>query len=1345
MKLLDFWPSAASIAKCVPSEAEVISDEAFLAVHQPIRLSRRSLTNAEAPEEATDERKVLDALLTKHLPEGYIIVPVVGPSGVGKSHLIRWLGLQVPRGQMHVIPIPKSTSLRKILETILNGLEGPGYDEIRQQLATARESLDEIAARNLLLAHFRTALERRVRDASEECMAIVKRGERPPTELASIAQTHGPGLLVLLEGTTKDALLQDEPRKSVFRTLITRVITGIISADNGEFTADDFKFDAVSAARLPDAKLRNYVTKLKANAQNDRAIAASLMNEVRDWAVGQLLGLGENQLADVFRRVREELHKDEKELVLLIEDFTTLAGVQQGLLDVIKMEGVRAGEAERCPLRTALAVTEGYLSPYDTLKTRVGYEFVLREQPAAEHELLATIINMVGAYLNAARLGPARLRDWFEGADRDPKTAPPTFESAAKDLSATDRKELDAFGKSGLGHSLFPFNAAAIKRLALQHLAAGGPLRLNPRALIKDVLHTTLLYHRDTFDRGQFPPVDFHNFNQNKLGFEVTAWLAQMRRADHGRYSALLGYWADQPRQHTEVRLPAEVYTAFSLLPLTDTIAEPERSPLNEGNVLPPPPPQTLTPVPVEADDDIGAAIAARERMLDEWAENKKITQRDASTLRLDLLDMIDSAVDWDAELFIPRDLNPKASRVRSDDEEDESEEDEIESGPVFGTKLKRIRLRSAVGSKDVYLPYNPDKTGSGPDEAIFTLCREDVFGDPIAFAMVRFELRALVRFHARKSFDYPGGDEDRAWYAQLANRAAAQAVHYLRNRYERVPDNAAAISAVAQSLYVSARVLDLPGAHSNVDSEVLQAVMNPGPTGISAATPGDGWHKFRTACNTHRATARDFLLRRLASRQGKGNVLYGIDGNRLLDILKPVRKTCRVDTKFPGKVEKLEDNARQVSSFVGEISAERTEAAVTERRKLLVSWALDTRAWLGADFRKDLFVADCRGLLNQASNLQVFAADVTIGTLKDYLKLFDDAKVSEAISAVDRLKGADGTPSVELTAVVQAPDEAMRTTATFFCAFQGFEQQTLAKARAELTKKLKLANAAENADPDSLLPAEAGILDSDLRSLLTAAGGMPEYLSHARASAAPAGAVPQGETLPVRFPDLRATLDRLSRVDTVMQQLQQLEPVRSEVNGWAEELPRLVSQYAVFSQRDDLSLGVEPDGSRVVSAAEAARTKIAENPLEITRGRTFTNLRNAVDRLVGEYRETIDQAWVAWVQNIAPKIDDAELSPFEGHPEYRQTVADIKIKRGTLRRSEREQAEDATGFETVERLIAELCELLGRLPITAPDEVKTFLAATNSKEGASIDLFTDSVREWLRVNNQLDKYRIRR
>lgn len=1070
MTLSDFWPTPEAVAQCVPSEAEVISDAAFLAVHQPIKLFRRSLTDTSAEPVPADERAVLDELLKKNLPEGYTIVPIVGPSGVGKSHLIRWLGLHVS-GNRHVIRIPKSTSLRRILESILDGLNGPVYAEIRDQLKTAREQLDDIAAEELLLAHFRTALRRRTDEARADCDAARSRDGKVDPVPRAVAETHGPGLLALLEGPTKDVLLQGTPvLPSVFRTLVRRVTTGVIEAEHGEFKPDHFVFPTV-----PVKDPKSYLSKLKSDKLKERTAAADLMNAVRDGAVGQLLGLGENQLADLFRRVREELLKEKRELVLLIEDFSTLAGVQRGLLDVIKMEGIHAGKHVLCPLRTALAVTDGFLTGYDTIKTRAGQEFVLREQPADERELIETITDMIGAYLNAARLGAELLDNWFAGTGRNPDKKPPSFEGRAADLISTDRAALDAFGKSGREHSLFPFNRAAVRQLADQHLRPNKDLLLNPRKLIKDVIHATLLNHRDAFVRGEFPGEGFHQFNGSRLGIDVQQWLKQRRPLDHQRYEVLLGYWGDLPNQPHAVKLHTAVYSAFRLTPLSEGAVEvspvPDATPVGVGPKRPP----VVEPKPER--DPVQERIDKRLEVLDRWATEKKITQPDATALRNDLLEMLDAAIDWDSELYsVPRTFHSKGKGARPADEDEEEEDD-----PGEGAKFPREPLRTAVGPNWVYLPFSPTATGAKANDALFTVCSDDATG----LLEVRFQLRALVRFHARKTFDYEGGDEDRAWYARLCERAARQAVPFLRKRYERVPDNDAALEAVAQALYVSARVLNLDGAHSNQDAEVVKAVLHPGPSAVpNTNSPSNEWQTFRRSCAANRTVARDFLLRRLSARQGTGEVLYGIDAARLLAVLEAARKSCRVQRDFPSGP--LDENARQVRNFVEALGAGATDAAVKHRCDALTHWATDTRSWLGADFDKKAFVKECGELMTQAKNLGVFQANVGYDTLRDYAKAFDEAAVTEAIAAVDRLKD-DAEPSVVLTALVRAPDDAMDAAQKFRLAFTAFVDQSFPAAVTRVRGTLQLAGADPNADPVTLLPAEGEKLDDDLKTIADA------------------------------------------------------------------------------------------------------------------------------------------------------------------------------------------------------------------------------------------------------------------
>jgi len=125
MSLLKFWPTEADCLECIKPEAENPSDAIFLAVHQEMRFLRKSFKTDHA------EGKSQEQLLTEFLrdePSGRVILPILGESGIGKSHLVRWLKIQLQQRQdhdkRHVILIPKSSSLKSVLGRILDGLVG---------------------------------------------------------------------------------------------------------------------------------------------------------------------------------------------------------------------------------------------------------------------------------------------------------------------------------------------------------------------------------------------------------------------------------------------------------------------------------------------------------------------------------------------------------------------------------------------------------------------------------------------------------------------------------------------------------------------------------------------------------------------------------------------------------------------------------------------------------------------------------------------------------------------------------------------------------------------------------------------------------------------------------------------------------------------------------------------------------------------------------------------------------------------------------------------------------------------------------------------------------------------
>jgi len=103
---------------------------------------------------------------------------------------------------------------------------------------------------------------------------------------------------------------------------------------------------------------RLYLNTLALENGKKRAVAVGFLNEVVDAALGELLDFHGTSLTDLFVRIRQQFSKDKRELVLLVEDFATLAGIQGSLLDAITRPN--RDQEQLCIMRTALAVTTGY-------------------------------------------------------------------------------------------------------------------------------------------------------------------------------------------------------------------------------------------------------------------------------------------------------------------------------------------------------------------------------------------------------------------------------------------------------------------------------------------------------------------------------------------------------------------------------------------------------------------------------------------------------------------------------------------------------------------------------------------------------------------------------------------------------------------------------------------------------------------------------------------------------------------------------------------------------------------------------------------------------------------------
>ena len=123
-------------------EATHPPEHLFLATHHPISMYRQDLIEGTSKIEYTEEDFLKDFLD----PADFAFVPILGTSGTGKSHLIRWLYIRIKSIKKddlfcRVLLIPKvGTNLKSIIESILEGMVGQEFDEYRLRLRSSSNS-----------------------------------------------------------------------------------------------------------------------------------------------------------------------------------------------------------------------------------------------------------------------------------------------------------------------------------------------------------------------------------------------------------------------------------------------------------------------------------------------------------------------------------------------------------------------------------------------------------------------------------------------------------------------------------------------------------------------------------------------------------------------------------------------------------------------------------------------------------------------------------------------------------------------------------------------------------------------------------------------------------------------------------------------------------------------------------------------------------------------------------------------------------------------------------------------------------------------------------------------------
>ena len=609
------------------TNAELASRDIFLAVHSEYPLAvanpREGYSQA-SPDRTLDPHSFLQAFLSEDNP--HMQVAVLGDSGSGKSHLIRWMELSMPaRRDRYVISIPRSgISLRGVIERILTALpEGDAqpYRDRLDQAGDVRSTPQQLEERLLSEIGLAIAAEDPSADGDPDIKAALIE------ELPNIF--HDPYLRTHFRETGE---------------VIGQLATQVLSASNEylpvgqrrEFSVEDLPLTGIQLSNMSSAA-RDVCDFLRSDPAS-QLVAVELINRNLNRAIGQVLNFTGDRLIMLLGDVRRHLRAQGQELVLLVEDLARLQGLDLSLLEALIEEGNEANGL--CTLRWAAAVTTGYYSRIpDTVKTRMAFVLNMGLPIGGGHSTIdeESIIAFSVKYLNAARLHPEALFSWARLPD-DQREAPPVA-----CVSCPHRASCHSIFGSVDGVGLYPFNRDALLNM-LRRLDSRIDERFSPRILVKEVLAEVLgTYGRDlTNDR--FPSRQLlGQMEGTRLPPVVADGLRRQDSEQAERQLTVLELWGSEGSTVTD--LPEDLYASFGLTkPTIQGARLPEVAKEQQAK------PRETT----ESDSRI--------RAIRDWGNGAPMQDGLMNYVRPLLFTAITSHIDWDNEAFVQNQFSSTSS-----------------------------------------------------------------------------------------------------------------------------------------------------------------------------------------------------------------------------------------------------------------------------------------------------------------------------------------------------------------------------------------------------------------------------------------------------------------------------------------------------------------------------------------------------------------------------------------------------------------------------------------------------------------------------------------------------------
>ena len=597
--------------------AEHIGDSLFRAVHSDwdLKVSPQVGKSFQDIGEASwadmTPAAFLDDFLRQDRP--HALAAVLGETGSGKSHLVHWMRLNIkPTKERVVLVVRKSgTSLRAIVRMIIDELPPEQQGSFLETLQAAGDGTQSRADQKQQLLND---------------LAQVIREEVLPPEADEIEQE----LLVCLPNLFQDPHM----RQAHFlgdNTVIAEIVDHIFAPSNAKDRPDQRRvfadgdlplggMDFAHASRLA----RDAIDIIELDRTVNLPLAIKIINRNLDRAVARTLSFSGDRVEELMTRLRSYLKTQGQELVLLVEEFARLQGIDRALLQAITSQG----DDRQCKMRTAIAVTTGFFqSVAETAYMRTTH-IVDMDRSAGRAEgrsvTQASLSQFTARYLNAVRLGRDGIEQWSDAAV-------PGESPRSKCNACVHQSECHAVFGEVDGYGLYPFTSQALWNAA-SRADASMPDRLNPRVLQNDLLVEVLDNFGPEIATGKFPPFKLLEKLGGITALPVVAQdeLANRNPQNFQRWAAFLELYDGTGKI---ANLDERLRAALEVPEIPGASAAKVAEPVTDA---------------VTAEARVQAPVSKEDRLIAQWIGGDGLDQTVATNLRLLVFSAVSNAIDWD-------------------------------------------------------------------------------------------------------------------------------------------------------------------------------------------------------------------------------------------------------------------------------------------------------------------------------------------------------------------------------------------------------------------------------------------------------------------------------------------------------------------------------------------------------------------------------------------------------------------------------------------------------------------------------------------------------------------------